>query len=114
MALIIPNFRQLGFFPENRMSNCEPSANQGKESTAAASVVAKMVSTMSKRTDFRRASARHLGGPFDFAQDMLCAFAPVTVFPNSLIHNSEKGDILNFRPNVLVQGDPEYARLARP
>lgn len=28
--------------------------------------------------------------------------------------DSEKGDILNFRPNVLVQGDPEYARLARP
>ena len=31
------------------MSQCEPHANQAKESTAAASVAVKMVSTMSKK-----------------------------------------------------------------
>ena len=31
-----PNFRESGFFPDNPMSKCEPYANQGKESTAAA------------------------------------------------------------------------------
>jgi len=54
MALITPNFRELGFFPEISMSKSEPYANQGKESTAAASVAVKMASTMSKKTDFRR------------------------------------------------------------
>ena len=37
MALITPNFRDLGFFPDNPMSKSEPHANQGKESTATAS-----------------------------------------------------------------------------
>jgi hypothetical protein len=36
------------------MSKSEPYANQGIESTAAASVAVKMVTTLSKRTDFRR------------------------------------------------------------
>jgi len=54
MALITPNFRELGFFPENPLSKSEPYANQRKESTVAASVAVKMVRTMSKKTDFRR------------------------------------------------------------
>jgi len=41
MALLAPHFRDLGFFPENSMSKSEPNANQGKESTAAASVAVK-------------------------------------------------------------------------
>jgi tetratricopeptide (TPR) repeat protein len=32
----------------------------------------------------------NLGAPFDSAQDMLCAFARVTVFPMSLIRNSNR------------------------
>jgi hypothetical protein len=35
MALDHPNFRELGFFPDNPLSKSEPYANQGKESTAA-------------------------------------------------------------------------------
>jgi hypothetical protein len=35
MALITPNFRDLGVFPENSMSKSEPYANPAKESTAA-------------------------------------------------------------------------------
>ena len=49
MVLITPNFRELGFFPDNPVSKCEPYANQGKESAAGASVAVKMVSTMSKK-----------------------------------------------------------------
>jgi len=49
MVLITPNFLKLGFFPENPMSKCEHYANQAKESTDAASVAVKMVSTMSKK-----------------------------------------------------------------
>jgi hypothetical protein len=36
MALITPNFRELGFFPKNSLSKSESHANQGKESTATA------------------------------------------------------------------------------
>jgi hypothetical protein len=47
MALITPNFRKLGFFPENPMPKYELYANQQKGSTAAARVAVKMVSKMS-------------------------------------------------------------------
>jgi len=54
VALITPNFRELGFFPENPLSKCEPYANQGKESTAAASEKAWLASFVCSlgRSDF--------------------------------------------------------------
>jgi hypothetical protein len=56
MALDHPNFRELGFFPDNPMSKSEPYANQAKASKAAPTVAVKMVSTMGKKTDFRGGS----------------------------------------------------------
>jgi hypothetical protein len=71
MALITPNFRDLGFFPEIPMSKCEPYANQAKELTAAASVTVKMVRTMSNKNCFQTGGGNNQNGVRQLIIDFL-------------------------------------------